>query len=99
LKNLSTFLYKLELKWEKFESFRGIEGWGIVKRNNVFSDKIDKNKMGGSISTYGGGGEVHRWFGWGNLKERDHSEVPGVSGRIILRWIFRKKDAEGQGLD
>jgi hypothetical protein len=24
--------------------------------------------------------------------ERDHLEEPGVYGRIILRWIFRKCD-------
>jgi len=24
--------------------------------------------------------------------ERDHLENPGVDGRIILRWIFRKWD-------
>jgi hypothetical protein len=28
----------------------------------------------------------------GNLKERDHSEDPGIDGRIILGWIFRKLD-------
>ena len=43
---------------------------------------------------------MHRWFGWGNLKKRDLSEVLGVNGRIILRWIFRKKNGEGgHGLD
>jgi hypothetical protein len=29
---------------------------------------------------------------WGNLRERDHLEDPGIDGRIILRWIFRKWD-------
>jgi hypothetical protein len=29
---------------------------------------------------------------WGNLRERDHWGDPGVDGRIILRWIFRKWD-------
>jgi len=24
------------------------------------------------------------------MRERDHLEDPGVSGRIILRWIFRE---------
>ena len=32
--------------------------------------------------------EVYKGFWWGNL--RDHMEHPGVDGRIILRWIFRK---------
>jgi hypothetical protein len=27
---------------------------------------------------------------WGNLRKRDHWGYPGVVGRIILRWIFRK---------
>jgi hypothetical protein len=27
---------------------------------------------------------------WGKLRERDFFEDPGVDGRIILRWIFRK---------
>jgi len=33
-----------------------------------------------------------RVFWWGNLRERDYLENPGVDGRIILRWVFRKWD-------
>jgi len=31
-----------------------------------------------------GRGEVYTGFWWGNLRERDHLEEPGVDGRIIL---------------
>ena len=43
-------------------------------------------------------GELHTGFWWGNLRERDHFEDPGVVGRIILRWIFSKMYGE-HGLD
>jgi hypothetical protein len=29
-------------------------------------------------------------FWGGNLREEDHWADPGVDGRIILRWIFKK---------
>jgi len=48
--------------------------------------------MGGACSTYGGRGEVYTGFWWGNLRERDNLEDLGIDGRIILRWIFRKRD-------
>jgi len=48
--------------------------------------------MGGACSTYGGRREVHTRFWWGNLRERDHLEDPGVDGWKILKWIFRKWD-------
>jgi len=35
-------------------------------------------------------GEAYTGFWWGNLREKDHLGDPGVDGRIILRWIFRK---------
>jgi hypothetical protein len=52
--------------------------------------------MSGACSAYTGEGYTGFW--WGNLREKDHLEEPGVDGRIILRWIFRKRDGE-HGLD
>jgi len=37
-----------------------------------------------------GEGEACTGFWWGNLRERDYWGDPGVDGRIILRYIFRK---------
>jgi hypothetical protein len=39
-----------------------------------------------------GRGETYTGFWWGDLWERDHLGDPGIDGRIILRWIFRKWD-------
>jgi len=51
---------------------------------------MEKNEMGGACSAYRG--EVYKGFWWGNLREREYLEDPGVDGRIILRWIFKKWD-------
>jgi hypothetical protein len=35
---------------------------------------------------------VDTGFWCGNLRKRDPLEDPGINGKIILRWIFRKQD-------
>jgi hypothetical protein len=37
-------------------------------------------------------------FWWGNLRERDHVEDPGIDGRIILKLISEKWDGAWTGL-
>ena len=34
-------------------------------------------------------------FWWGDVRVRDHLGDPGVDGRIILKWIFKKCDKGG----
>jgi hypothetical protein len=41
---------------------------------------------------------VYTEFWWGNLREGVHLVDPGIEGKIILRWIFRKTHW-GHGLD
>jgi hypothetical protein len=49
-------------------------------------DQIRKGEMDGAC----GSGEVHTGFWRGNMRKRDYLEGPGVDGKIILKWIFKK---------
>jgi hypothetical protein len=39
-----------------------------------------------------GTGKAYTGFWSGNVRERDQLGDPGLDGRIILRWIFKKWD-------
>jgi len=56
--------------------------------NNIYYPNME---VRGMLHVWGTG-EAYTEFWWGNLRERDHLEYPGVDGRTILRWIFRKCD-------
>jgi len=56
---------------------------------NIVRVIIPRMRWAGHVARMGRG-EVYTGVWWGNLRERDHLEDPGLDGRIILRWVFRK---------
>ena len=55
----------------------------------LVNNKSRRMRWAGHVACMGPD-EVYTGFWWGNLRERDHSEDPGVDGRIILISIFRR---------
>jgi hypothetical protein len=49
-----------------------------------------EERNGWGVEHIWGRGEVHTGSWWGYLIERDHLKDPGLDGRIILKWIFKK---------
>jgi len=43
--------------------------------------------------------QLHTGFWWGYLMRRDHLELPGLDGRIILKLIFKKLDGNMDCVD
>ena len=58
--------------------------------NTVQVIKSRRMRWAGHVA--GTGGEACTGFWGGNLRETDHLEDPDVDGKLILRWIYRKRD-------
>jgi hypothetical protein len=58
--------------------------------NRVWVIKSRRLKRAGHAA-HRGRAEVYTGLWWGKPEgKRDHLEDPGIEGRIVLRWIFRK---------
>jgi hypothetical protein len=66
--------------------------------NIIRVTKSRRMRWTGHVARMGGRREVHTEFWWEDLTEGDHLEDPGVDGRFILKWIFKKWDGY-HGLD
>jgi hypothetical protein len=58
--------------------------------NIVCVIKSRRMRWAGHVARMGQRRGVCAGFWCKNLRERDYLEDPGLGGRIILRWIFRK---------
>jgi len=64
---------------------------GLYSSPNIVRVIKTRMRWAGHVACMGRG-KAYTGFWWGNVWERDHWGDPGVDGRIILRWIFRKLD-------
>ena len=84
--------YEFTEEWRKLQNE---ELKDLYSSLNIFRViKSRRMRWAGHVARMGEGRGVYSVLG-GNLKERDHLEDPGVNGRIILSWIFRKWNMGG----
>jgi len=76
-------------EWRKLHN--GKLNYLYCSPNIVWVIKSRRMKRAGRVARMGDRRGVYRAL-VGKLRERDHLGDPGVDGRIILRWIFRKWD-------
>ena len=62
----------------------------------VWVIKSRRIRWAGHVASMGERRGVYTGFWRGNLRERDHWGDTGTDEKIILRWIFRKKDLGAQ---
>jgi len=60
-------------------------------QNNIQIIKSRRMRWSGHVARMKERRDSYR-FWWRNLRERDYLEDPGIDGRILLRWIFKRWD-------
>ena len=64
---------------------------GYTSKTEIKSRRM---RWAGHVARMGGEERRIQGFGGETRRKEDHWGDPGVDGRIILRWIFRKWDVE-----
>jgi len=86
---------ELRAKWRKLHNEELNDLY--FSSNKVVAIKSSRMRWAGHVARMGERRGIYR-FWWENLRERDQLSDPGIDGRIILRWIFRKWEV-GYGMD
>jgi hypothetical protein len=61
----------------------------IFAPHRFSGDLISEYDTGGTCSTHGEQRNGYRYWGRGDLKDRDHLEDPAEDDRIILKWTLK----------
>ena len=76
----------------------GRTGVSLKKKKKKKKKKSVRMRWAGYVACMGARRGMHTGFWWGNLREGDHFEDPGLDGRVILKWIFRRDGKAWTGL-